>query len=281
MKEKITLLFLLFSLSFFAQEEFLTHYEIQYEVEYSLDSTDLDNKTKETVYLYTGAETGVFMNFNFAHQEEIEADYEEQMRKQRGLSTTSYRDNISRPTNFKILFFKDLKSDSILTVAALAYHQFLYQEPEIPQWELQDSTKTYEKYLVQKAKTHFAGRDYTAWFSPEIPIPDGPYVFKGLPGLIVELYDSQNHYHFKLLSVEKLEKPKKWNFPENLKNTTKEEFLKHREKEIELEVEDLFGLKGDETKIIVTVKGREVSKGEYRKILRDRKRKKNNPIEIH
>ena len=45
------------------------------------------------------------------------------------------------------------------------------------------------------AKTTFKGRNYFAWYSIEIPINSGPYKFNGLPGLVVELFDSKKHYH--------------------------------------------------------------------------------------
>lgn len=279
MKEKITLFILFFSLTIFAQEEYITDYEIWYEVEYSIDSTNLEKRTKEDLYLYSGSQFGVFMNFNEAHEEEIIADYEEQMRKQKGQSTTSYHDKISRVTNFNSIFYKDYKSDTIWTLSTLVYQYFLYPEPITPVWELQDEMKSFENYTVQKATTHFAGRDYTAWFTSAIPIPDGPYLFKGLPGLIVEFYDAEKHYHFKLTSVQKLKTTKAWTIPENHKKTTKKEFLKLKEKEIDLEVEDMFSIKGDEDQVKVVIGDREVSKGEYKKVLKEWSSKKNNHIE--
>jgi GLPGLI family protein len=40
-------------------------------------------------------------------------------------------------------------------------------------------------YVCNRATTHFRGRDYEAWFTPEIPVTFGPFKFKGLPGLIL------------------------------------------------------------------------------------------------
>src|SRR5699024_165712 len=74
-------------------------------------------------------------------------------------------------------------------------------------WEMMDSTKTIGKREAHKATVHFGGRDWVAWFTFGVPIQDGPYVFSGLPGLILELYDTKNDYHFNVISIEKLKKP--------------------------------------------------------------------------
>ena len=64
-------------------------------------------------------------------------------------------------------------------------------------------TATISGYKAQKATTDFGGRSWVAWFTPEVPYNDGPYKFRGLPGLIVKVHDTRNHYVFKLLSIEK------------------------------------------------------------------------------
>ena len=55
----------------------------------------------------------------------------------------------------------------------------------------------------KKATCRFAGRSYEAWFTPDIPINDGPYKFSGLPGLIVKVQDSGNEHIFTLQEIKK------------------------------------------------------------------------------
>lgn len=73
-------------------------------------------------------------------------------------------------------------------------------------WQLIEDTTTISNYRAQKASCDFGGRSWVAWFSPEVPYSDGPYKFNGLPGLIVKIYDTQKHYVFELISIEKPEK---------------------------------------------------------------------------
>ena len=63
----------------------------------------------------------------------------------------------------------------------------LYYAEEMDQfeWEILPETKRIKDFQVQKASTSFAGKDYVASFTPEIPIAEGPYKFNGLSGLIL------------------------------------------------------------------------------------------------
>ncbi len=42
----------------------------------------------------------------------------------------------------------------------------------------------------------YKGREWEAWFTQDIPVQEGPYIFNGLPGLIVEMKDTGNSYEF-------------------------------------------------------------------------------------
>jgi hypothetical protein len=51
------------------------------------------------------------------------------------------------------------------------------------------------------AECDFRGRHYIAWYSEEIPVADGPWKFGGLPGFILEVYDTDSYYRFTLVEV--------------------------------------------------------------------------------
>ncbi|MCS4303003.1 GLPGLI family protein [Chryseobacterium sp. BIGb0232] len=65
-------------------------------------------------------------------------------------------------------------------------------------WKLSDETKVDGQYTLQKATTDFGGRQWIAWFCKDINLSEGPYKFRGLPGLIFEIEDSKKNYLFKL-----------------------------------------------------------------------------------
>jgi len=71
-------------------------------------------------------------------------------------------------------------------------------------WEISSDTATVLNYVCQKAKLHFRGRDYEAWFAPDIPINDGPWKFMGLPGLILKVNDADGLIAFNCIGLQNL-----------------------------------------------------------------------------
>ncbi|RZQ67663.1 GLPGLI family protein, partial [Porphyromonas gingivalis] len=51
------------------------------------------------------------------------------------------------------------------------------------EWSIGEETKEIMGYTCRKATCHHSGRDYTAWYAEDIALSDGPYIFRGLPGL--------------------------------------------------------------------------------------------------
>ncbi|UMQ42062.1 GLPGLI family protein [Chryseobacterium sp. Y16C] len=73
-------------------------------------------------------------------------------------------------------------------------------------WTIADETKKVENYTLQKATAKFGGRSWTAWFCKDIPFNEGPFKFRGLPGLIFELSDAKKNYMYTLVKSSKLDK---------------------------------------------------------------------------
>jgi len=75
------------------------------------------------------------------------------------------------------------------------------------EWKITEDTATVLNYQCQKATISFRGRNYEAWFAPEIPINDGPWKFLGLPGLILRVTDDANLISFEGIGLQFLQTP--------------------------------------------------------------------------
>lgn len=79
---------------------------------------------------------------------------------------------------------------------------YRYTEPldEIS-WEIMgDSTLNILGQDCLKAVSQYHGRTWNVWFAPEIPIQDGPWKLRGLPGLILQA-DGGDGYTFEATEV--------------------------------------------------------------------------------
>lgn len=83
-----------------------------------------------------------------------------------------------------------------------------YEEP-LPkfEWELIGVTDTVAGYACSTAKTRFRGREWTVWFTLEIPVSAGPWKFNGLPGLILKAQDDKMDYTWECQSVTQTRNP--------------------------------------------------------------------------
>lgn len=112
---------------------------------------------------------------------------------------------------------------------------FFYEEEMSPiNWEIKDDTTMVLGYTCIKATCDFEGRNYTAWFTQDIPINDGPYKFYGLPGIILKIEDSEGYFQFEAIGLEKMGNAEiVMSNKANYQKSTKEEYkrLKKRAQE--------------------------------------------------
>ena len=74
-------------------------------------------------------------------------------------------------------------------------------------WQLKTDTMTVMGYLCYKAVCQWRGREYDAWYTPDIPVSDGPMKFGGLPGLIMKLSDSKQEWTYEIDGIQSLNRP--------------------------------------------------------------------------
>lgn len=98
--------------------------------------------------------------------------------------------------------FKNYPAGRLTHAEKICMDWFRYEE-DMPQldWELTDSAITVLGYECHEAKCCFRGREWTAFYTEEIPIMDGPWKLSGLPGLIMKAFDKEGHYKFECIGI--------------------------------------------------------------------------------
>lgn len=95
--------------------------------------------------------------------------------------------------DFKTALYRKISSD-----------QYKIAEDSKPEWKISGEKQKIGEYNTQKATTNFGGREWTAWFTQDIPFQDGPYKFYGLPGLIVKIEDATGTHVMTLAGNKKI-----------------------------------------------------------------------------
>jgi GLPGLI family protein len=85
------------------------------------------------------------------------------------------------------------KNKNFVQIMMMPYYYVFETEDNI-QWKVEADTKKINNYNLQRATAVFGGRKWTAWFTPDINIPEGPYKFRGLPGLVLYVEDDKKDF---------------------------------------------------------------------------------------
>lgn len=180
-----------------AQEPALAR--VIYEFTHIHDTLQPEKPHKEEMVLYIGQHTSLYGSY-------ISERINQQIRKQMedpafdghltitGSSRTTSESYYAQSAQ---QVFKELRS--------FLGEQYLVDDdyPEID-WEINDETKSVGGYTAQRATGRFKGRDYTAWFTADLPFQAGPWKLQGLPGLILEATDSREEVFFHYAGFETL-----------------------------------------------------------------------------
>lgn len=138
----------------------------------------------------------------------FQALYEEvaptKQKEKRKIETSNHGDQLNRVVarnNTTQEFFYNNRKDFYFMQVFFDEELYVKEDDFDWKWQLEDEVKQLGNYSCQKATTHFRGREYTAWFTQEIPLSFGPWKFYGLSGLILEVYDADGIFHIQARKI--------------------------------------------------------------------------------
>lgn len=95
------------------------------------------------------------------------------------------------------ILWSDRVANEINEVVKIEKKKKLITEPmDTIVWEMNGESKVIDAFRCYNATCRYRGRNYTAWFTPDVPCNWGPWKLKGLPGAILEAYDDKREVAF-------------------------------------------------------------------------------------
>jgi GLPGLI family protein len=186
--------FLLLKADLKAQEKDSIQYIIEFRLTHVIDSTQPDYPFSRNFLLLVGKRSSWYDEYAVG-MELIGRPITRSITDNTGVVRTGMVSGV------RDAWFKDLIHAKMNNEVMLA--QTLYNiEEDLPviEWKLWTGQKTINDYTCQKATGRYKGRDYTAWFTNQLPFATGPWKLGGLPGLILEAYDTKKEVVFSCVS---------------------------------------------------------------------------------
>ena len=186
MKKLKYLLFLIITNIAFAQNKLFL-----YEYKFIPDSTNNQNLKDEIMVLNIQKDGSEFYS-----AERYASDSTQLAESNKGI--------MAMPFNKVLISDRVIKypnSNLITYITFMSWDKYIVKQDIDFKWKLENDFSKILNYDVQKATTEFGGRKWIAWFTKEIPIQDGPYKFKNLPGLILKVEDSNKNHSFELIGI--------------------------------------------------------------------------------
>lgn len=183
-------------IDFNIKEEVL--YRAYYNLEHIRDKSKPKEVYKETMMLLAGENHSKFVSYDKikAHN-----SASEMIMAEINSGNSHIRMKAGRILTVDEFILSYLKND-ILIDDYIERHFMFQDEIEPITWELQDSVKTIAEKTCHLASTNYQGRTWFAWYNPEIAIPAGPWLLRGLPGLIMEAYDQTKEVKYVFQGME-------------------------------------------------------------------------------
>lgn len=205
LKIKIIILLLLLSNFYLSQKIDSSYIECKYLATFLIDTANVNTLKKELVSLKIGENYSLFRS-----------DFKE---RADSLAYAEINKSLANPVDgIAIINTGNLPSakyvpevfynkDKLIIYDKILNVTYNYEAETIVSWSFVNETKKIHGYNCKKAVGKYHNKTIIAWYSEEIPISEGPYTFKNLPGLVLEAFDSKEYFHFTLESLKRIVKP--------------------------------------------------------------------------
>lgn len=211
------------------QELDRAYLECQYRFTYAKDTLKPDVRKEDRMVLLLGRQASRFHSYRT-----FLADSIMQVDINAGVNTAQMLANVEKYKGgeSEIIY----KYDGKVVVTDKIFRDYFKVEEEQPafDWVIAEENGNERAevlgYSCRKATCTFRGRDYVAWFTPDMPISNGPWKFAGLPGLILKIADTRNHYEWEMVGIRNVSDRPILMEQRQFINTSREKFAKTKQR---------------------------------------------------
>lgn len=197
-KSLLVLLTVVWSIYCLAQDEDYAVAQVHYLFKHVNDTTQRDKFLRDDVVTYLGQHGSYYTTYS-------DRKMQDEMIRMLNDPAFDGNINITKSTSTISEFYLLKPAEEIFEEIRKITRDIYVLNAEMPEqdWVIEEDTREIGGYSCQRATTSFKGRNYTAWFTTELPFPYGPWKLHGLPGLILEAYDDTKEVVFEYAGFDK------------------------------------------------------------------------------
>lgn len=177
---------------------------VSYTFSHLQDTSQKDKPYQENMLLVIGKNASVYTSYDKINQDDmVKKQLQEQMKNQAGSGNISIKlDRGSSKATSPLDYFFFAKENKFYTKERILNNYLVEEDAPKIDWKISKDTASFSGIHCQKATAYFKGRNWIAWFAPELPFQSGPWKLNGLPGLIIEAYDEKKEVQFQFAGME-------------------------------------------------------------------------------
>lgn len=200
----------------FAQNPDKAIARVRYSLSHIQDTTQKDKPYTENMLLVIGKNASVYTSYDKINRDlEMQKQIQEQLKNQAGSGQMNIKiggpgSSFKQTTPLDYFFF--VTENKFFTKERMINNYLIEEDAPKINWKITKDTASFSGVKCKKATAYFKGRNWTAWFAPDLPFQSGPWKLNGLPGLIIEAYDQTGTVKFQFAGIENIK-------PEEIKST--------------------------------------------------------------
>ena len=189
------------------------YFQAFYKFKYVKDLLRPERSLNDETILTVGESTAAFFSYtNFiadSLQQTNPDEYTPSVTNNGGvISAVPAKTSLRRSAN-DLAYFFDKKANKYSCLSKVKENKYGYTvQYRKPEWKISGDTARVLGRLCQKASSVYGGRTWTVWFAQEIPVSEGPWKLKGLPGLILKAEDDSKSVIFECTGFSRLNQKK-------------------------------------------------------------------------